>query len=138
MRTVKQMLRITGAVICFLFSFTLPLLTCIQNAGTHQKTEATVKEIEVHQPSHTSRKVRAATRTLRYTYIANGAEYEGSDPRHEVGASVKPGDKVTVMYRKGNPADSKVAEFGMYGLKATFTFLAISGYLFYSYFRNRR
>lgn len=137
MHNVKQILRLIGATFLLFGSFTLPLLTCIQTSTTHGETKATVTEVRLEQT--TGKRGRIHTkRTLRYRYRVDGTEYEGSDPNYEAGSSAKPGDLVKIMYRKGRPADSRVSEFGWYGLKVTLTFLILSGYLFFSFFRNRR
>jgi len=137
MHNVKQILRLIGATLCLFSSFTLPLLTCVQTATTHGETQATVTEVRLEQT--TGRRGRINTkRTLRYRYRVDSTEYQGSDPNYEAGSSAKPGDLVKIMYRKGKPSDSRVSEYGMYGLKVTLIFLAVSGYLFFSFFRNRR
>lgn len=136
MQNAKQTLRLIGAIFLLFLAFYLPLMTCIQKATTHLETEATVTEVRVSPPSKSSR--RAPDRNVQYAYTANGTEYQGYDPVYEVDASVKPGDKVMIIYSKNDPTDSRVSEFGFFGLKVTLTALVLSGYLIFTYFRNRQ
>ncbi len=137
MKNTKQVLFLIGAIFFLFGSFALPLMTCIQTVTTHRETQAVVTRVQMDQSSGRRGRTRI-DRTLHYAFQVGDSTYQGYDHLFKADESTGPGDPVRIIYRKANPADSKVSEYGSFGLKVTITCLAVSGYLFFSFFRKRR
>lgn len=137
MQNIKQVLRLIGAAFFLFGSFALPLMTCVQTVTTHRETQAVITRVRVDQSTGRRGRIRIS-RSLYYTFQVGDSTYRGYDHLFEADESAKPGDPVRIMYRKANPSDSQVSEYGAFGLKVTLTCLIVSGYLFFSFFRKRR
>lgn len=137
MKNAKQVLFLIGAILFLFGSFALPLMTCVQTVTTHRETQAVVTRVQVDQSSGRRGRIQI-NRTLHYTFQAGDSTCQGYDHLFSAEESTRSGDPVRIIYRKTNPADSKVSEYGAFGLKVTLTCLVVSGYLFFSFFRRRR
>ena len=135
---MKQILRLLGGLILLAAALTVPVLTCVQKSGgAYRETDAVVTRVESHQSK--GRRGRVSTHyNLRYTYAVEGAQYDGYDPNYRVDGDTREGDKVRVLYKQDQPGDSRISEGGGQNWWQTLVLLALAGYLFFGFWRNRR
>lgn len=134
---MKQIFRLLGGFLFLTVALAMPVLTCVRKTGgDYQETDATVASVEEYQSK--GRRGRVSTHhTLHYTYSVNGTRYDGSDPNYDAGGDTRTGDKVRILYKLDQPADSRISEGGGQPWWQTLVFLGIGGYLFFNFWRNR-
>ena len=134
---MKQLLKLAGAFIFFVVALATPILTYYQQFTSHQQKDALVTQIESHQSK--GRRGRVSTYyNLHYAYEINGIPYTGFDPNYQATGSTRPGDSVRILYHRDRPMESRIAESGGQHWTQTLVLLAISAYLFFSFYRHRR
>lgn len=134
---MKSILKLALSFILFTFALTVPLSKIYQSVTTHDEREATVSNIESRQSKN--RRGRLVThRQLHYTYTIDGTTYTGTDHTYQPDASVRPGDPVRILTSRANPAESRIAATDDRSWLVILGLLAVSVWLFVSWYRGRR
>ena len=137
MHTIKQILRLVGAVIVLSAGLMSPLTICYRQLTTHKETEAVITNV-VKTYSQGRRGRTSTSYFLEYAYQVDGRTYKGHYKDYTPVGGIENGDKIDIIYDKRNHASSTVSAGGGQGLFPTLMALAVAGYLFYSFSRHRR
>ncbi|HRI61000.1 MAG TPA: DUF3592 domain-containing protein [Saprospiraceae bacterium] len=133
---MKQLLRLIGGLILLAVALAMPSITCYQKRTTHQEKDAVITEVKSYQTEGRRRRLSTHYK-LHYAYEVGEAKYKGYDSKYEADGDAKPGDPIRIIYNKTNPQESRISEGGGQNWLQTLVLLAIAGFLFFQFYRNR-